>query len=364
VSTPLGVSHSHVIQTESKPNLFLRPFLTSTCLIGRRRLMHFYTEAPITSFFPRITASKKRKIHTELAPAGPSNKQRRGYTRENAGEQESCNTSDNGNIPILHALSIDDLSTTRLAKSTWQQTNERHMPLLPSLNAEDATPQPPKPNPLPSRKKHQIYLQIPPPTNEAQRLMEFIPTLTPFISGKSPDLRFERVPLPTPSTLGLSASHLNGHSGNDRCRAVQGQDLLSPTRPKRSNTSLKASVPVSIPSSQSQLMADTYAEDKHHLMSPITVFPYRHLPQYEVQPSPPNRITLNRRDKGNSISHDGQIFIFSSQSQFLSPFDEHEQLGSIASIPEPDIIPSSQTQEKELRISSDREECHQSVCSR
>lgn len=359
MSTPLGVPHSHVIQRRNQNSICFQVH-SLTYLIGRRRLMHFYTEAPITSFFPRITASKKRKIHTELVTAGPSNKQRRGH---NAGEQERRNTPDNGNIsPILHALSIDDLSTTRLAKSMWQQTSERHIPLLPSLNAEDATPQP-KPNPLPSRKKHQNSLQTPPPTNEAQRSMQLAPTLTPFISGKSPDFCFERVPLPTPSTLGLSASHLNGHSGNDRCRAVQGQDLLSPTRPKRSNTSLKASVPVSISSSQSQLMADTYSEDKHHLMSPITAFPYRQLPQYEVQSSL-NRITLNRRDKGNSTSHDSQIFIFSSQSQFLSPFDEHEQLGSIASNPEPDIIPSSQTQEKELRISSDPEECHQSVRSR
>ena len=325
--------------------------------------MHFNTEAPITSFFPRIAASKKRKIHTELAPSGSSNKWRGDHSRQgfksrvNEDEQEGHNTLDNGTIPILHSPFANNLSTTRL---TRQQTNERHMPLR-----KDVAPHTPNPNRLPSRKKRKISLQTPPPTDEAQRLMELTPTLSPFISRESSDLRIEKVQLPTPSTLGRSASHHNGHSGNERCRVTQ--DLSSPARPKSSDTSPKV-VPVSIPSSQSQLMANSnsYSEEKHRLMPASTVLPYGQLLQYEVQLSPTNKITLNRRDKGDSKYHESQMFISSSQSQLLSPLDEHNHLqpSLIASNPELDIIPSSQSQEKELRILSDPEECHQPIHSR
>ena len=332
--------------------------------------MNFNSETLITSFFPRIT--KKRGIHTELALSSSSNKRQRSYTSTSArqstksganeGEQERRNTLDNGIMSILHSPSVE---------STQQQTSERHMSLLPSLNAKNTTSQTPKPNRSPSRTKRKTALQTPPPTNgaaERQRLMELTPILPSFISRKSLDLRIEKALLPTPSTLGRSTSYHNGHSGNERSRVNQGQLLLSPPRPKRSDTSLKASVPVFIPSSQSQLLANGYCEDEHPLMPASTALPYKkQSPQYEVQPSPPNRIIiLNRRDKGDSTSHDNQIIISSSQSQFLSPLDEHDhsQRSSIAPSSELDIIPSSQSQEKELRILNNLEECHQSIRSR
>ena len=322
--------------------------------------MDFYSETTITSFFPRINAHKKRRVHTELASSSSSNKQQRVHTstaprqgaksRANEGEQERRNTLDNGIISILHSPS----------GSTQQQTSERHM---------SATSQTPKPNRLPLRTKRKTSLQTPPPTNgvaERQRLMELTPISPPFISRKSLDLRIERALLPTPSTSGRSASYHNGHSGNERCRVNQEQVLLSPTPPKCSDVSLKASVPVSIPSSQIQLMANTYCEDKHPLMPASTALPCKkQSPQYEVQPSPSNRIILNRRDKGDSTSHDSQMLIFSSQSQFLSPFDEHDHPQPSSTVPnsELDIIPSSQSQEKELRVLTDLEEC-QSIRSR
>ena len=327
--------------------------------------MNFDSETLITSFFPRIT--KKRGIHTESASSSSSNKRQRGHTatarqsRANEDEQERGNTLDNGIISILHSPSVE---------STRQQTSERHMSLLPSLNVKNTTSQIPKPNRSPSRTKRKTPLQTPPPTNgaaERQRLMELTPILSPFISRKTLDLRIEKALLPTPSTLGQSASYHNGHSGNERCRIDQGQVLLSPTRPKRSDTSLKASVSVPIPSSQSQLMANGYCEDNHPLMPASTALPCKmQSPQYEVQPSPRNRIILNRRDKGDSISHGSQMSISSSQSQFLSPLDEHDhpQSSSIAPNSELDIIPSSQSQEKELRILNDLEKCHQSIRSR
>ena len=330
--------------------------------------MDFYSETTITSFFPRITAHKKRRIHTEPASSSSSNKRQRVHTstasrqgaksRANEGEQERRNTLDNG-IILLHSPS----------ESTQQQTSERHMSLLPSLNAKNTTSQTPKPNRLPSRTKRKTSLQTPPPTNgvaERQRLMGLTPISPPFISRKLLDLRIEKALLPTPSTSGRSASYHNGHSSNERCRVDQEQVLLSPTPPKRSDMSLKASLPVSIPSSQIQLMANAYCEDKHPLVPASTALPCKkQSPQYEVQPSPPNRIILNRRDKGDSSSHDSQMLIFSSQSQFLSPLDEHDhpRPGSIAPNSELDIIPSSQSQEKELRILIDLEEC-QSIRSR
>ena len=339
--------------------------------------MHFYSEAPITSFFPPI--SKKRK-KTELARPGSSNTQQTQQTqqtdhtsttsrqdtkpRANEDEQECRNALDNGIMFILHSPSVDDLSTTRVAKSTRQQisASERHMSLLRSIDAKAVTPQTPNPDRPPSRKKRKISLQTPTPTNEAVRLMELTPTLSPFIFRKSLYLRIEGVPLPTPSPLKRSPSHHNGHSGNERCQVVQEQVLLSPTRSKRLDTSLKASVPAFIPSSPSQLMANTYSEDKHHLMSASTALPYRQLPQHEVQPSPSNRIMLYQRDKRESTSPYGQMFISSSQSQLLSPLD-HPQHSLIVSNPELDIIPSSQSQETELRL-CDAEECHQSIHSR
>jgi hypothetical protein len=322
--------------------------------------MDFYSEAPITSFF----LPKKRRLQTELAPSSSSNKRQRDHTsttsrqgttsRADEDEQEHSNTLDNGIISILHSPSVDN---------TRQQTNERHMSLLPSLNAKNTTSQTPKPNRLPSRTKRKTSLQTPPPTNgavERQRLMELTPISPPFISRNSPDLSTEKVLLPTPSTLGRSASYHNGRSGNERCRVNQGQILLSPTRPKGSDTSLKACVPVSIPSSQSQLMANAYCGGKHSLMPASTALSFKkQSPQYEVQPSLPNRIILNRGDKGDLTSHDSQMIISSSQSQFLSKLDEH-QPSSI----ELDSIPSSQSQERELRISNDLEECHQSIRSR
>ena len=330
--------------------------------------MNFDSETLITSFFPRIT--KKRGIHTELAPSSSSNKRQRGHTSTSArqstkssaneDEQKRRNTLDNGIISILHSPSVS---------STQQQTSERHMSLLPRLNAKNTTSQTPKSNRTPSRTKRKTALQTPPPTNgatERQRLMELTPILPPSISRKSLDLRIEKALLPTPSTLGRPASYHNGRSGNERSRVNQGQVLLSPTRPKRSDTSLKASVPVFIPSSQSQLMANGYCEDEHPLIPASTALPCRkQSPQYEVQPSPPNRIILNRRDKGDSTSHDSQMIISSSQSQFMSPLDEHDhpQLSSIAPNSELDIIPSSQSQEKELRILNNLEECHQSIRS-
>lgn len=320
-----------------------------------------FSETPITSFFPRIT--KKRRIHTS---SSSSNKRQRdhastasrqgGKSRANEDEQERRNTLDNGIISILHSPSVE---------STQQQTSERHMSLLPGLNAKNTTSQTPKPNRLPSRTKRKTSLQTPPPTYgtaERQQLMELTPILPPFISRKSLDLRSEMALLPTPSTLGRSASYHNGYSGNERCRVNQGLVLLSPTRPKCSSTSLKASVPVSIPSSQSQLMANAYYEDKHPLMAAsTTLLCKKQSPQYEVQPSPPNRIILNRRDKGDSTSHDSQILIPSSQSQFLSALDEHghPQPSPVVSNSELDI-PSSQSQEKELRILNNLEECHRS----
>lgn len=335
--------------------------------------MHFYSEAPITSFFPRITASKKRKIHTELSPSGSvSNKRQEGHTsatsiqgksKAKEDEQERRNTLDNGTITILQSPSVDDLSTTR--PTTRQQASERHIPLPPSSNAKNSTPQTSKPIGLPSRKKRKTSLQTPPPTNEGaerQLLMELTPTLSPFIFRTSPDIRIDKVLLPTPSTLGRSASQHNGHSSNDRSRDVQEQDSSSPTWLRHLDMSLKASAPVSVPSSQSQLMANGYFEDKHHLTS-------AQLPQYEVQLTLQNKISLNRKDKGESTSYASQKFISSSQSQFLSPFDEHDhpqksQPSPIASNPELDIIPSSQSQERELRISSDPKKCHQSISSR
>jgi hypothetical protein len=317
--------------------------------------MNFDSETLITSFFPRIT--KKRGIHTELAPSSSSNKRQRGHTSTTSGQgtksrandgQERRNNLDNGIISILHSSSVE---------STRQQTSER---------VNNTTSQTPKPNRSPSRTKRKTSLQTPPLTNgaaERQRLMELTPILPPFISRKSLDLRIERTLLPTPSTMGRSASYHNGHSGNERSRVNQGQVFLSPSRPKRSDTSLKASVPVSIPS-QSQLMANAYCEDKHLLMPASTDSPCRRQsPQYEAQPSPPNRIILNH--KGDSTSHDSQMFVSSSQSQFLSPLDEHDdpQPSLIAPNSELDIIPSSQSQKKELRILNDLEECHQSIRS-
>ena len=327
--------------------------------------MNFDSEPLITSFFPRIT--KKRGLHTELSPSSSSNKRQRlgGHTsttarqgtksRSNEDEQERRNTLDNGIISILHSPSVE---------STRQQTNTH----FPSLNAKNTTSQTPRPKRSLSRTKRKTSFQTPPPTNgaaERQRLMELTPILPPFISRKSLDLRIEKALLPIPSTLGRSASCHNGPSGNERSRVNQGQVLLSPTRPKRSDTSLKASVPVSIPSSQSQLMANGYCEDKHPSMPASTALPCKkQSPQYEVQPSPANRIILNRRDKGDSTSHDSQMLISSSQSQFLSPLDDHDhpQPSSTAPNSELDIIPSSQSQEKELGILN--EECHQSIRSR
>lgn len=332
--------------------------------------MNFDSEALITSFFPRIT--KKRGIHTELAPSSSSSKRQRGHTsttarqsRANEDEQERRNTLDNGIISTLHSPSVE---------STRQETSERHISLLPSLNAKSTASQTPKPDRSPSRMKRKtpssFSLQTPPPTNRAaerQRLMELTPILPTFMSRKSLDLRIEKALLPTPSTLGRSSSYRNGHFGNERSRVNRGQILLSPTRPKRSDSLLRASVPVSIPSSQSQLMANAYCEDKHPLIPASTALSCKkQSPQFEVQPSPPNRIVLNRRDKRDSTSHDSQMFISSSQSQFLSPVDEHghPQPSLIAPNSELDIIPSSQSQEKELRILNDLEECHQSIRSR
>ena len=365
MSTP--TTHGHVIQTSRDQNR-----LEQCLLIGPGRLMNFDSETLITSFFPRIT--KKRGIHTELAPSSSSNKRQRGHTarqgtksKANEDEQERRNTLDkkNGIISILDSPSVE---------STRQQTSERHMSLLPSLNVKNTTSQTPKPNRSPSRTKRKtpssFSLQTPPPTNgaaERQRLMELTPILPSSMSRKPLDLRIEKTLLPTPSRSGRSASYHSGHSGNEQSRVNQGQVLLSPTRLKRSDSSLKASVPVSIPSSQSQLMVNAYCEDKHSLMPASTALPCKEqLPQYEVQPSSRNRIILNRRDKGDSTSHDSQMFISSSQSQFLSPLDEHDhpQPSLIASKSEFDIIPSSQSQEKELRILNNLEECHQSIRSR
>ena len=327
--------------------------------------MNFDSERLITSFFPRIT--RKRRIHTELASSISSNKRQRGTARQsrvNEDQQERGNTLDNGIISILNSPSVEN---------TRQETSERHMSLLPSLNAKNTTSQTPKPNRPQSRTKHTIpsssSLQTPPPTNGAakrQRLMELTQVLPSSMSRKSLDLRIEKVLLPTPSTLGRSSLSHNGYSGNERSRVNQGQVLLSPTRPKRSDPSLRASVPVSIPSSQSQLMAIAYCEDKHPLIRASTALPLKkQLLQYEVQPSP-NRIILNRRDEGDSVSHDGQMFISSSQSQLLHTLDEHDhsQPRLFASNPEFDIIPSSQSQEKELRILNNLGEGHQSKRSR
>ena len=324
--------------------------------------MHFYSEAPITSFFPRITASKKRKIYTEGSVS--NNKQRDHTSRQGIKskakeeEPERRNTLENGAISVSHPASVDNISTTRPAKT--------HMSLL---NTEAAIPQlTPKLNRLPSRRNRKISLPTPPQTNEGakrQRLMELTPPLSPFIFRKSLDLSIEKVLLPTPSTLGRSASHNSGHTCNDRCPVVQGQDLLSPTRPKHSDTSMKASVPVSIPSSQSQLMAKACELD---LTPAGTAFPRKRLqsPQHEAQLK---RIPLNKRDNGHSISHTSQMFISSSQSQFLTPIDGYDHLQKsqprlTTSNSEFDIIPSSQSQEKELRILSDPEGCHQSIRSR
>jgi hypothetical protein len=232
--------------------------------------------------------------------------------------------------------------------------------------------QTPKPNRSPSRMKRKIPSSFPlqtPPTNgaaERQRLMELTPIFPPSMTRKSLDLRIENALLPTPSTLGRSSSYHNGHSVNERFRVNQGQVLLSPTRLKRSDPSLRASLPVSVPSSQSQLMANAYCEDKHPLTPANTTLPCKKESlQYEVHPSP-DRIILNRRDKGDSTSHDSQMFISSSQSQFLCPLDEHDhpQPSLIASNSELDIIPSSQSQEKELWVLNDLEEGHQSIRSR
>lgn len=343
--------------------------------------MHFYTEAPITSFFPRISASKKRKIHKELTPSGSdSNKRQRNIPRHGieskakGDKQEHRNSLDNEIVTILHSPSVEDLATTRPAKSTLQQTSESYVPLLQSLYAKDVTPQTPKPNVLPSRKKLKTSLQTPPPTNaEAGRrqLMDLAPTLSPFISQKSSVLRTEKALLPTPSTLGRSASHYIRYSGRDHCRVFElpHQDLPSPTSPQHSNTSSKASVPVSIPSSQSQLMANGYFEDEHELTPASTalVCIRPQLSQFEEH-SPPNRILLNRTDE-DSTSHANQMVVCSSQSQFLSPVDGYvsprrSHPSSIASNSELDIIASSQSQENELRILSNPEAFHQSISSR
>ena len=331
--------------------------------------MNFDSEPLITSFFPRIT--KKRGIRTELAPSSSSNKRQRGHTSEsttarqsraNEDEQERRNTLDNGIIPILDFPSVE---------STRRETSERHMSLFPSLIAKNTSSQTPKPNRSLSRTKRKtpssFALQTPPPTNRAaerQRLMEFTPILPPSIPRKSLDLRTEKALLPTPSTLGRSPPYHNGYSGNERSRVNQGQVLLSPTRPKRSDSSLRASVPAFIPSSQSQLMGNGYCEDKYPLMPVSMALPCKkQSPQYEVQPSPPNRTILNRRDKGDSTFHDSPMVISSSQSQFLSPVDEHDHPQPSLIVPnsELDNIPSSQSQEKELRILNDLEECHQSI---
>ena len=341
--------------------------------------MNFYSEALITSFFPRITASKKRKTHTELTPPGSSNK-RRGDSLSRSGgstaksknkdEQECRSALDNGTPSTSHlpSQSVDDLSATQSTKGkgTRQQTSERHMPLISSLSATNVTPQTSK---SPSRKKAKTFLQTPPPTNEGakrQRLMELTPTLPPFISRESPDVPVERVLFPTPSTMGRLTLRHNRHSGNNQHRVVQGQDLSSPTRSKHSDTSLRTAVSISVPSSQSQLMVNTYSEHEHHLTPAGTALPCKEqLPQYEGQPSSPNRIPLNRRDKGDSISHASQMFVSSSQSQILSLLDEHDnpQRSSIGSNPDLDVISSSQSQEKELRISTGPEE-YPSICSR
>lgn len=331
--------------------------------------MNFDSETLITSFFPRIT--KKRGIHTEPAPSSSSNKRQRGHTSAtarqsaNEDEQERRNTLDNGIVSILHPPSVEE--------STRQQAGERHMSLLPSLIVKNTTSHTPKPNWSPSRTKRKtpssFVLQTPPPTigaGKRQRMMELTPILVPSMSRKSLNLRIETALLPTPSTLGRSSSYHNGHSGNERSQVNQGQVLLSTIQPKRLDSSLRASVPVSIPSSQSQLMANGYCEDNHPLMPTSTALPCKkESPQYEVQPSA-NIIILNRRDKRDSTSHDSQMFISSSQSQFLPPVDEHNhpQFSLIAPNSELDIIPSSQSQEKELRILNDLEECHQSIRSR
>ena len=326
------------------------------------KLMNFDSETLITSFFPRIT--KKRGIHAELALSSSSNKRQRGRTsttarqsKANEDEQERHNTLDNRIISILDSPSVE---------STRQETSERHM----SLNPKNTTSQTPKPNRSLSRMKRKtpssFSLQTPPPTNgaaERQRLMELSPILAPSMSRKSLDLRIEKNLLPTPSTLGRSSSYHNEHSGNERSRANQGQALLSPTLPKRSDSSFKESVPVSIPLYRSQLMANGYGEDEHPLMPASRALTCKkQSPQYEVSP---DRIILNQRDKGDSTSH-SQMFISSSQSQFLYPLDEHvhPRPSLIASNSELDIIPSSQSQEKELRVLNDLEGCHQSIRSR
>lgn len=328
--------------------------------------MNFDSETLITSFFPRIT--RKRGIHAELAPSSSSNKRQRGHTSAtarqsaNEDEQERRNALDNGIISILHPPSVEE--------STRHQASERHMSLLPSLIAKNTTSQTPKPNRSPSRTKRKTpsssSLQTPPPTTERQRLMELTPILVPSMSRRSLDLRIEKALLPTPSTLGRSSLYQNEHSGNDRSQVNQWQVLLSPTQPKRLDSSLRASVPVYIPSSQSQLMANGYCEENYPLVPASTALPcQKQSPQHEIRPSP-DIIILNRRDKRDSTSHDSQMFISSSQSQFLSPVDElnHPQLSLIAPNSELDIIPSSQSQEKELRILNDLEECHQSIRSR
>ncbi|KAF8803797.1 hypothetical protein BYT27DRAFT_7195138 [Phlegmacium glaucopus] len=337
--------------------------------------MHFYTEAPITSFFPRITASKKRKIHTEPTPSSSvSNKQRDNTSATSQGikskaKEDGKKRRNSMDISRLHSPSVEDLSTPRPTKSLRQQTSERHMPLLPSLNAKVVTTHTPKPNALPSRKRRKTSLQTPPPTNPGTEFMELTPTLSPFISRKLPGLRIEKVLLPTPSTLGRSASHHNGYSGNDLCRVVQGhlfhQDSSPPTPPQHSDTSLKESGPLSIPSSQSQLMANGCYEDGDHSTPAGTAWPCQRL-QDEAQLFLPNRIHLNQGDEPDSTSH-AEMFIPSSQSQFLSSFDEYDspqrsQPTSIASNPD-DIVPSSQSQEHELRMLNDPEGCYQSMRS-
>jgi hypothetical protein len=79
----------------------------------------------------------------------------------------------------------------------------------------------------------------------------------------------------------------------------------------------------------------------------------------------PNR-SPSRTMRKTPSSSSSQMFISSSQSQFLSPVDQnnHPQPSLITPNSELDIIPSSQSQEKELRILNDLEECHQSIRSR
>ena len=330
--------------------------------------MDLYTEPPITSFFPRIATYKKRKIHTEIASSDSSNKRQRDHISTTSRQgikskakedgQERHDTLDNEAISILHlpSDSVDDLSTTRPA-----QSSERHLPRLPSLNA---MPQTPKPDQLPPRNKRNTSLQTPPPTDERaerQRLMELTPTFS--ISWKSPDLSTGKNLLPTPSTLGGSASRHHRHFGNDPCRIVPGQDLLLPTRPEYSETPLKASLlSVSIPSSQSQLMANTYFEDEHHLTLASAALPCKHGVQ-----SSPTRISLNRINKEGTF-YTTQTFIASSQSQFLSSLEyenpQRSQPSPNVSNSELEIIPSSQSQENELGMLSDPKARHQSMHSR